>query len=86
MKQEQIKQIILESILAVKTHLNPKELVDHSSLTEDLGFDSMGLVALASELEKRFNRSLPLTKWLEMQKDKKLSLGSLVEFLYMELK
>ncbi|HBQ20471.1 MAG: hypothetical protein A2Z91_04840 [Deltaproteobacteria bacterium GWA2_38_16] len=82
MTEVEIREILVQSILTVRKQMNRKHLKDMASFTEDLGFDSMALVALASELEKRFGRSLPLPQWLENQRDKKLTLGSLVDFLY----
>lgn len=73
--------MVHQAILTVNKTVNKKQLNDNASLTQDLGFDSMGLVTLASELEKQFKHSLPLSEWVEQNQDKKLLLGSLIQFL-----
>lgn len=81
MKREEIKKRLEKAILNVRTQLSKKDLGEKASLTSDLGFDSMGLVALAGELEREFNHSLPFSEWLDLQKDKRFELGSLTDFL-----
>lgn len=85
MERDNIKKHLETAILKVRKQLSQKDLRENASLTIDLGFDSMALVALAGELEHRFNRSLPLTEWLDSQKDKRLELGSLTDFLRQRL-
>lgn len=85
MEREKIKRHLEKAILKVRTQLSKKDLRENASLTLDLGFDSMGLVALAGELERQFNHSLPLSEWLDSQKDKRLEIGSLADFLQTRL-
>lgn len=81
MEREKIKKRLEKAILKVRTQLSKKDLGENASLTLDLGFDSMGLVALAGELEREFSHSLPLSEWLDLEKDKRLEIGSLTDFL-----
>ena len=76
-----IRKHLEDSILSVRKDVHRAQLKDEATFNEDLGFDSMGLVALASELEKRFGRSLPLAQWLESRRNQALSLVSLIHFL-----
>jgi len=81
LERDKIKKHLETAILQVRKQLSQKDLKENASLTVDLGFDSMALVALAGELERQFNRSLPLTEWLDAENDRRLELGSLVDFL-----
>lgn len=85
MERDTIKKHLHTAILKVKKQLSQKDLRENASLTADLGFDSMALVALAGELEHQFNHSLPFTEWIDTEKDKRLEVGSLVDFLYTKL-
>jgi acyl carrier protein len=79
--KDQVYSLVSQSILSIKKDLEPALLKTDARFVEDLGFDSMGLVGLAAELEKNFDRSLPLTQWIEQSKDTGLTLGSLVAFI-----
>ncbi len=81
MTSAQIEKIVYQSVCTVKKNIKPKELTHKTLLIEDLGFDSLGLVSLASELEKHFKKSLPLSEWVNQQTGQKLQLGSLIQFL-----
>ena len=81
MTSADIRKHLEDSILSVRKDVHRAQLKDEATFNEDLGFDSMGLVALASELEKRFGRSLPLAQWLESRRNQALSLVSLIHFL-----
>ncbi len=76
-----MQQTVHKAILTIKTQLRNKDLTDEAHLMTDLGFDSMGLVQLASELEKRFGRSLPFAQWIELSKDQPMTVGSLITYL-----
>lgn len=86
MERDTIKKHLETAILKVRKQLSQKDLRETASFTIDLGFDSMALVALAGELERQFNRSLPLAEWLDTQKDKRLEVGSLIDFLQTSVK
>lgn len=86
MTSSDIRKHLEASILSVRKDLHRAQLKDEAALNEDLGFDSMGLVALASDMEKRFGRSLPLAQWIESRRNQALSLGSLIHFLDEALK
>lgn len=81
MTSEEIKQKILKTVLKVRKDLSSSKFKEEASLTQDLGFDSMALVALAGALEKEFDQSLPLTEWVSEERDRGLTLGSLLKFL-----
>ena len=86
MTAHEIRKHVEDSILSVRKDVRRSSLKDETTFNEDLGFDSMSLVALASEMEKRFGRSLPLAQWLESRRNQVLSLSSLIHFLDDELK
>ena len=86
MTAHEIRKHVEDSILSVRKDVRRSSLKDETTFNEDLGFDSMSLVALASEMEKRFGRSLPLAQWLESRQNQVLSLSSLIHFLDDELK
>ncbi|MBI3018494.1 MAG: acyl carrier protein [Deltaproteobacteria bacterium] len=86
MTSDEIRKHLEISIVTVRKDIHRSQLKDEATFSEDLGFDSMGLVALASEMEKRFGRSLPLAQWLESRRNQALSLGSLIQFLEDALK
>lgn len=86
MTSSDIRKHLEASILSVRKDLHRAQLKDEAAFNEDLGFDSMGLVALASDMEKRFGRSLPLAQWIESRRNQALSLGSLIHFLDEALK
>lgn len=81
MTSSEIQKHLEASILSIRKDIHRSQLKDEATFNEDLGFDSMSLVALASEMEKRFGRSLPLAQWLESRRNQSLSLNSLVHFL-----
>ncbi|MBI4041752.1 MAG: hypothetical protein HY390_07800 [Deltaproteobacteria bacterium] len=84
MLQNNIEKEVIAVILKVKPNL--QDVSGEASFIEDLGFDSMQLVALAAALEKKWNQSLPLPLWLEKNKNRRLTVGSLVSFLKETLK
>jgi len=86
MTAHEIRKHVEDSILSIRKDVRRSSLKDETTFNEDLGFDSMSLVALASEMEKRFGRSLPLAQWLESRQNQVLSLSSLIHFLDDELK
>ena len=86
MTSADIRKHVEASILSVRKDISRPQLKDEATLNEDLGFDSMGLVALASEMEKCFGQSLPLAQWIESRRNQALSLGSLIAFLDNALK
>ena len=81
MKKNMVEKIVQQSLLSVKKDLVVVNLKPKTSLIEDLNFDSMALVSLAAELEKRFDRSLPLAEWINQNQDKKLRVGDLIQFI-----
>ena len=81
MEKSQIEKIVQQSLLSVKKDLVVVNLKPKTSLIEDLNFDSMALVNLAADLEKRFDRSLPLAQWINQNQGKKLLVGDLIQFI-----
>ena len=47
------------SIIVEKLGVNPEDVVETSSFTNDLGADSLDTVELIMEFEKEFNVSIP---------------------------
>ena len=86
MNPREIFNRVSQAILKVRPDLVPKDLKAEKSFIEDLGFDSMGLVSLAGELESVFKQSLPLSDWVGAERGKGLKLGSLLQFLEKVLK
>jgi acyl carrier protein len=81
MEKKEVQSLVHKAVLSVKSDLDSESLKEEASLTNDLGFDSMNLVALASELENLFEKSLPLSQWVSEEGEKGLKLSSLVDFL-----
>ena len=86
MNPSEILKRVTQAVRKVRPDLSVADLKPEKSLIEDLGFDSMSLVALAGELESIFEKSLPLSDWVGAERDKGLKLGSLLQFLEQALK
>ena len=62
MTREDVKAIVFEEIEKVIDHsddLDPTDLFEEASFTDDLGFDSLDEIELVMHLEKRFNIGVP---------------------------
>ena len=81
MDRDYVQAMVHQSIITVRLDLNIECIKNSQSITDDLGFDSMALVNLASELEHRFKCSLPLTEWVHRHEDHHFSVESLIDFL-----
>jgi len=80
-EKDKIQACVIQSILSVKKDLSRGDIQLESSFIEDLNFDSMGLVQLAGALEKNFNRSLPISEWVQANQETGLKVSSLITFL-----
>ena len=51
------------SIIVDKLGVNPEDVVETASFTNDLGADSLDTVELIMEFEKEFNVTIPDVQW-----------------------
>lgn len=72
------QQAIKKICMAVRSDLNEREIHRDSLLIEDLGFESISLIALVIELERLLNRDL--SKSAEKMMDIKTP-GDLLDFV-----
>jgi acyl carrier protein len=70
-ESDQIKQIIHE-----KSGIEIPKLTDSADFKDDLGIDSLDLIELRMEIEKRFSVNMP-----EEEAENLKTVGSLIEFV-----
>ncbi len=64
------------------------EVTIETSFFEDLGFESIDVVALGTAIEEYYQRSFPFAEFLAgvgQREDQDIKIGEVVEFIYREL-
>ncbi|WDZ84665.1 acyl carrier protein [Micromonospora cathayae] len=72
---------LVDDLVAVKPTLRPEDVRTESSITRDLGFDSLDLVELAARIRDN-HPDFDLLRWLEDAMSSEVdSVGSMAELL-----
>lgn len=64
------------------------EVTLETSFFEDLGFESIDVVALGTTIEERYHRSFPFAEFLArigQRENQDIQIGEVVEFVYQQL-
>ena len=65
-----------------------EEITPTTSFFEDLGFESIDVVALGTAIEEHYRRSFPFAEFLAgigQREDQDIKIGEVVEFIYRQL-
>jgi acyl carrier protein len=57
-----------QSVVAGFLGVEPREIQCQSSIYQDIGIDSLGLVNLGTKIQKKFNISIPAAAVIEIRK------------------